>query len=173
MSIIKCRNTPIETIGDAPSVGTYSPNFSVCNGDFRLFNLNKDFKDKPLVIFVLPSVDTSTCMLCLHHFSELAIQKKINYLIITSDTPFALKRITTNLPFNTKYVCTDMVLREFGTRYGVLVKSGPLESFVARSVFVLDKNHQIKYVELAADISEPINYEVLENEIDRYFPSKE
>jgi peroxiredoxin len=169
MTVIKCRKASLETIGDVLVAGSKSPNFTVCNGDFRLFNLNTDFKDKALVLFVIPSLDTETCMLCFNHFLQLVTQKKVNYLVITSDTPFAIKRITAKLPFNPEYVCTDMVLREFGPQYNLIVKSGPLASFLARSVFILNKVHEIQYAEVSNDIVLPINYQRLEEEIDRCF----
>lgn len=59
------------------------------------------------------------------------------------------------------------MLREIGTQYNLLVKSGPLASFLARSVFVLNKAHQIQYAEVANDIADPINFQRLEEEIDR------
>lgn len=46
------------------------------------------------------------------------------------------------------------------------VATGPLTSFLARSVFVFDKNHIITHVDLAEDISIPINYELMEAKID-------
>jgi thioredoxin-dependent peroxiredoxin len=171
MPIIKCDDSFIETIGSPPLINSTSPNISVCNGDFRLFNLKDDFEDQAIVLFIIPSLDTSTCMACLKHFSRLAIEKKLTYLIITSDTPFALKRITNTLPFNSEYVCSDMVLKELGTMYNLLIRSGPLASFVARSVFVLDKKHTIKYFEICQDISNPIDYKKLDHEISLYFPS--
>ena len=167
MAHIQCGETSIQTIGDLPQKGSLSPNFSVCNGQFRRFNLADDFDNKPLVLFTIPSIDTLTCMKCLHHFSQVADEKQINYLIVTSDTPFALQRLTANLPLNAEYVCTDMVLRELGLAYNLLIKSGPITSFLARAVFVLSKEHKIKYVELANDITSPINYPRMEEAIDR------
>lgn len=162
MTTISCGESIIETIGDEPTVGSLSPNFQVCNGDFKRFILNEDFKDKPLVIFTIPSLDTMTCMLCLKHFSRLAKEKKYNYLVVSSDTPFALKRLTADLPFSPEFICTDMVLRELGIAYNLLIKSGPLASFIARAVFVLTKEHKIHYAELSGDITAPIDYEKLE-----------
>ena len=59
-----------------------------------------------------------------------------------------------------------MVLQEFGTRYNIRIATGPLTSFLARSVFVLDKTHTITHVDLAEDISIPVNSELLESKID-------
>ncbi len=166
MAIIKCGTEEMITIGEVPSIGNRAPNFSVCNSDFETFNLESDFKDKPLVVFIIPCLDTSTCVACIKHFSRIVEEKKCNYLVITSDTPFALKRQAKAFSFDFKYVCSDMVLQEFGTRYNIRIATGPLTSFLARSVFVLDKTHTITHVDLAEDISIPVNSELLESKID-------
>ena len=49
--------------------------------------------------------------------------------------------------------------RSFGSAYGVVIADGPLAGFLARSVFLLDKSHNIIYKELVADISKAPNYE--------------
>lgn len=165
MAIIKCGDDEMITIGEVPAVGNAAPNFTVCNSEFETFNLETDFKGKSLVVFVVPCLDTSTCVACIKHFARVVDEKKCNYLVVTSDTPFALKRQAKAFPFDFKYVCSDMVLREFGTHYNIRVASGPLTSFLARSVFVINKNHIITHVDLSADISTPINYELMEQKI--------
>lgn len=169
MTKVKCGNNEIETLGEILGVGEKSPDFSVCNGNFDLFNLSHDFKDKPVILFVIPSLDTKTCMACLHHFAKINEQRTLNYLVITSDTPFALRRITDALPFEKKFICTDMVLKEFGQAYNTQIASGPLCSFLLRSVFVLDKTHTIQYTDVSKDITLPIDYQKLETAIDKYF----
>jgi thiol peroxidase len=166
MATIKCGTEEMVTIGEVPAIGTISPDFTVCNSDFVLFNLTEDYKNQHVVLFVIPSLDTATCVECLNHLSQIEKDKKMNYLVITSDTPFALKRLSASFPFSFEYICSDMVLKEFGQQYNVRIGSGPLTSLLARAVFVLDHEHKIAHVDLSDDIAVPINYELLETKID-------
>lgn len=166
MAIIKCGNEEIITIGEVPAVGNAAPNFTVCNSEFETFELEANFKGKSLVVFVIPCLDTSTCVACIKHFARVVAEKKCNYLVVTSDTPFALKRQAKAFPFDFKFVCSDMVLQQFGTRYNIRIAAGPLASFLARSVFILDKQHTLTHIDLSSDISIPVNYELMEQKID-------
>lgn len=166
MAIIRCGNEEMVTIGEVPKVGEASPDFTVCNSDFVLFNLAEDFQNQHLVLFVIPSLDTSTCVACIKHFARVEQEKKMNYLVITSDTPFALKRLGSAFPFEFQYVCSDMILQSLGLQYNLQIARGPLTSFLARSVFVLDPNHKITHVDISDDITKPIDYDLLETKID-------
>ena len=48
---------------------------------------------------------------------------------------------------------------EFGKAYGVLIKGGPLDRFLARAVFVVGKDNKLAHVEYVPEIAQEPNYE--------------
>ena len=48
---------------------------------------------------------------------------------------------------------------EFGKNYGLELLDGPLKGLHARSVVVLDENHNVVYTELVPEIKDEPNYE--------------
>ena len=47
---------------------------------------------------------------------------------------------------------------DFGESYGVMIKDGALRGLLTRSIFVIDKEGKIAYVELVPEITNEPNY---------------
>jgi thiol peroxidase len=54
---------------------------------------------------------------------------------------------------------SDFREREFGQKYGVLVKDGPLAGVDARAVFVVAKDGKVAHAEYVKEITTEPNYE--------------
>ena len=49
--------------------------------------------------------------------------------------------------------------KQFAEDYGVLITDGPLAGICARSVFILDENNKIIYLQIVTEITEEPDYE--------------
>ena len=60
---------------------------------------------------------------------------------------------------NNLKTASDHRTAEFGKSYGVLVKGGPLDRFLSRAVFVVDKSNKLAHVEYVPEIAQEPNYD--------------
>jgi len=72
------------------------------------------------------------------------------------DLPFAISRFCTTAIIDKVKAYSDYKNASFGNAYGVLIKELRL---LARSIFVIDKDNIIKYVEIVPEITEQPEYD--------------
>ncbi|MDF2836256.1 MAG: thioredoxin peroxidase, partial [Paenibacillus sp.] len=91
-------------------------------------------------------------------FNEAAAALGDNVVVLTVsvDTPFAQARWCAAAGIDKVVMLSDYKDNSFGEAYGVLIKEFALDM---RSIFVLDENNTIKYVEYLAEMAEHPNYE--------------
>ena len=153
------HKNPINVVGKELKVGDKAPNFSLVSNSLNKVELN-DFKEDYILISVVPSIDTSVCDFQTRNINEeLASFKNIKFLTVSMDLPFAQKRWCgmAGLDITT---LSDYQTAKFGLDYGVLIDGLRL---LARSVFVLDKNRKVVYVEYLKEMTNHPNYEALLN----------
>ncbi len=163
MTEIKCNKETMHTFGKFPELMQKAPDFALTDVNLETKRLETDYLNQPVLINVYPSLDTSVCFESMQKFQSELKEKNITVLGVSMDTPFALKRISKKLDVMNIHLLSDMKNRYFGSSYGVTIADGPLGGFLARAVFLLDKDHQLVHRELVADIANPPNYaEILE-----------
>ena len=54
---------------------------------------------------------------------------------------------------------SDFRYGAFAANYNTEITDGPLKGLSARAVFVLDKNNEVKYVELVEEVGDEPNYD--------------
>ena len=81
---------------------------------------------------------------------------EIQIISISNDLPFAQKRFCKEENIKNIQVLSDAVWRDFGEKYGLLIKDMGL---LTRAVFIIDRQGIIIYKELVANISEHPNYQ--------------
>jgi len=157
METVTIQGNPLSLVGQLPKVGDLAPDFTVTNQDMKPVTLS-DLKSKVLVLLSVPSLDTPVCDLEARRFNNEA--KNLGYdvgiVVISMDLPFAQKRWCGANGIENVQVFSDYKDRDFGLKYGVLIKEIGL---LARCVFVLDEKRNIRYLELVKEITNEPNYE--------------
>jgi len=147
------KGKPVELVGTPPKVGEKAPLFSLHNLSDDVVSLT-DLKGKPVIISVVPDIDTSICALQTKHFNqEAAAIKDIHFLTISNNTKEELSNWCA-----AESVDMTMLSDEtgtFGKEYGLLI---PEMNRLARAIFVLDKEGVITYEEIVAEIATEPDY---------------
>ncbi|KID58607.1 redoxin [Pseudoalteromonas luteoviolacea] len=148
---------PVTLLGSGVAIGDQAPNFKVVNGDFTPVSLS-EFEGKAVLISVVPSLDTGICSLQTKYFNEKVASEypNIAMLTISTDLPFAQKRFCKQEGVDKVQTLSDAVWRNFGEQYGLLIKDMGL---LSRAVFILDKNHKVKYKQLISNLASEPNYD--------------
>jgi len=156
--LVKANNKFVTLLGTQVFVGEKAPNFKVVDDNFAPVSL-KQFSGKNLLISVVPSLDTGICSLQTKRFNEEVskIPNDTVILTISNDLPFAQKRFCKTEKIDKIKILSDTVWREFGSKYGLLIKDMGL---LTRAIFIIDNQGNIAYKELVADISQHPNYEM-------------
>ena len=143
--------------GPVPKVGDMAPDFVVVTQEFKPVKLS-EFRGKTVLLSAVPSLDTSVCAISTKRFNEAAEQlpQDVEVLTISEDLPFAQNRFCGAEGIQKIRVLSDSVHRDFGQKFGILIKEIGL---LARSVWVVDPEGKIKYVEIVPEITDHPNYE--------------
>ncbi|CCQ12325.1 Thiol peroxidase, Tpx-type [Pseudoalteromonas luteoviolacea B = ATCC 29581] len=153
---VLAQNKPVTLLGSGVSIGQKAPNFKVVDGSFTPITLKK-FESQPVLISVVPSLDTGVCSLQTKHFNEKVAEQfpHVAMLTISADLPFAQKRFCKTENIDKIQTLSDSVWHNFGQNYGLIIKDMGL---LSRAVFVLDADHKIVYKELVPTLSNEPNY---------------
>ena len=102
-------------------------------------------------------VDTPVCDVQTKKFNQEAanLGDDVEILTISMDLPFALKRYCAAEGIDKVKTVSDYMDASFGENYGVLIKENRL---LARSIFVVDKDDKVRYVEIVPEIASEPNY---------------
>lgn len=156
-NLVKAGDKYVTLLGQQVNVGQQAPQFKVVDKNFSPVTL-KDFQGQTILISVVPSLDTGVCSIQTKRFNKEAakLPKNITVLTISNDLPFAQKRFCDVENIDDIKVLSDSVWRDFGTRYGLLIKDMGL---LTRAIFVINDQGKIVYKELVANISQHPNYD--------------
>lgn len=153
---VTMRGNPLMLSGSLPKIGDKAPDFHVADNDLKAISL-KDFAGSILILSSVPSLDTPVCDMETRRFNAEAahLDPSIRILTISMDLPFAQKRWCGAAGVDQVITLSDHHQASFGLAYGVLI---PALRLLARAVFVLDKNHIIRHVQLVPEIAEEPDY---------------
>ena len=154
--IVTTKQKPLTLLGPDVRVGDPAPDFRVVDGAFQPVRLS-DFAGYAVLISAVPSLDTGVCALQTKRFNDevATLPKDVIVLTVSMDLPFAQKRFCDEFEINKVKTFSDHRDASFGTNYGVLIKELRL---LARAIFLLDKNDNVKYVEYVKEMGNPPNY---------------
>ncbi|MCR4819125.1 MAG: thiol peroxidase [Fretibacterium sp.] len=155
--IITMGGKPLTLMGTELKEGEKAPDFVLLDSGLAEKRL-KDFAGKIKVISVAPSLDTSVCSLQLRWFNEDAASRPDDVVVlnVTMDLPFAIKRFCAVEGIKNALALSDHREASFGLNYGVLIKELRL---LARSVFIIDKDDMLRYVQIVPEETNEPNYE--------------
>lgn len=151
------KGNPITLVGPELKAGDAAPDFTLNKNLLETTSL-KDFAGKVKLISVVPSIDTGVCDAQTRRFNEEASKLGDNVVIITvsADLPMAQARWCGAAGVDRVVMLSDYKENSFGKSYGVFIKELHLDM---RSIFVLDANDKITYVEVLKEMTEHPDYE--------------
>ncbi len=154
---VTMHGKPLTLVGSVPSVGERAPEFTVLDQELNEVRLSS-FRDKVKVISVAPSLDTPVCDLQLRRFNHEAglVPADVVVLNISMDLPFAIARFCGMAGIERAKALSDHRDASFGSAFGVLIREMRL---LARSVFILDRDNTVRYVELVSEVTRHPDYE--------------
>lgn len=135
---------PKTLIGPELKPGDQAPAFTLSKINATVSS--QDFAGKPLVISVIPSIDTGVCSRQTRRFNEEAARlgEQVAILAVSADLPFAQGRWCGAEGIDKVVMASDHVAMSFGDAYGTHIKELRWES---RAVFVVDQAGTIRYAE--------------------------
>lgn len=152
---------PFTLIGPELKVGDTAPAVTLLANDLSPVQLSS-YKGKTCVLSVVSSLDTGTCDIQTRKFNEAAgnLGENVVVLTISTDLPFAQARWCGAAGVDKVITLSDHRDVAFGEAFGVLIKELRL---LARSIFVIDKDGVIQYIQRVKEGSgEPDYNAVLE-----------
>ena len=154
---VTMKGKPVVLVGTPVSEGEAAPDFTVVDAAFKPLKLS-DHKGQVVLISAVPSLDTGVCSLQTKRFNEEAARLPTNVVILTlsEDLPFAQKRFCEAEKVDRIRVLSDSVWREFGAKYGILIKDMGL---LARSVWIVNPEGRIAYRQIVAELSTQPDYD--------------
>ena len=161
--IITMKGNPLTLIGKELKAGDSAPDVEVLDNNLSPVKLSS-FRGKICVISSVPSLDTPVCDMETRRFNQEAgkLSADIQMLTISMDLPFAQKRWCGAAGVDNVVTLSDHRNASFGTAYGVLIKELRL---LARSVFVVDREGIIRYIQMVNEISEEPDYDAIMNAV--------
>jgi thioredoxin-dependent peroxiredoxin len=154
------KGNPLTLIGPQVSVGQKAPEFTALAGDLSPVTLASS-KGKSRLIVAVPSLDTPVCDAETRRFNEEAAKMPgTEVLVISMDLPFAQGRFCQTAGIKNLKTLSDHRDASFGKAYGALIKELRL---LARSIFVIDANDTVQYVEYVPEVTSHPNYDAALN----------
>ncbi|PIC65236.1 lipid hydroperoxide peroxidase [Sporosarcina sp. P13] len=151
------KNNPIHLQGTEVKVGDAAPNFTVLSNELKPVTL-ADSKGKIRLISVVPSVDTGVCSIQTKRFNDEAssLGDDVEVLTISADLPFAQARWKAEEGVENLHLYSDHRDLSFGTAFGTAIEELRL---LTRSIFVVDRNDQVTYVEYVSEATDHPDYD--------------
>jgi thioredoxin-dependent peroxiredoxin len=152
------KGNPVDLAGRALKPGDKAPDFTLQNPSLAGVSL-KDFAGKTLVLWTVPSLDTSVCSTETKTFSDHAKEHgNLAFLCVSMDLPFAQKRWCGAEGVDNVGVASAHQSTKFGEDYGVLIVGGGLDRCLARAVFVIGSDGNLKYADYLNEIASEPDY---------------
>ncbi|HIW33029.1 MAG TPA: thiol peroxidase [Candidatus Paenibacillus intestinavium] len=151
------KGSPLTLVGPQLNIGDQAPDFKLNKSLGEIVSL-EDFAGKVKLISVIPSIDTGVCEAQTRRFNEEAAKLGDNVAILTvsADLPFAQARWCGAEGINDVILLSDYRDNNFGLAYGVFIKEFAIDM---RSIFVVDQNNVIQYVEYLSEMTNHPDYE--------------
>jgi thioredoxin-dependent peroxiredoxin len=142
--------------GPALQPGDSAPDFTLIDNKFQPQTL-KDFAGKPLLISVVPSLDTGVCTKQTVRFNTeaAALSEQVHFITVSADLPFAQARWCGSNNIEVMKTLSDHRDMKFAEAYGTYVKDFRIES---RAVFVVDGEGVIRFAEYVPTAGQEPDY---------------
>ena len=159
MSITKLGDNVVRTNGDVPVAGTTAPDFTLTDNKLNDVKLS-GYRGHPVVLNILPSIDTSTCAQSVREFNKRAASlSNAVVLCIAKDLPFAMRRFCAAEGIDRAVTLSDFRSKDFANDYHVEMIDGAMRGLFARVVIVIDELGVVKHTEVVPLIGQEPDYE--------------
>ncbi|NTU78227.1 MAG: thiol peroxidase [Chloroflexales bacterium] len=147
---------PRSLVGPALKAGDHAPDFALVDSRLKMVTM-ATFSGKPLLISVVPSLDTGVCSKQTLHFNEqaAALAERAGFVTVSADLPWAQARWCGSNNASHMQTLSDHRELSFGQSYGTYVRDFRIES---RAVFVLDAEGVIRYAEYVPTAGQEPDY---------------
>jgi len=155
---VKFKDKPYSLVGPEIKPGDAAPNFECVTGLDVVTLANTPATAR--LFSVVPSLDTGVCSMQTKKFNEAvsALGDKVACYTVSLDMPFAQKRFCEAEGVKNMKNLSDVRNHSFGKNYGVLIE-GLAIPLLARSIFVIDKNNKVAYVEIVPEVTTHPDYD--------------
>lgn len=153
---VTLHGNPLTLVGNEMKIGGKAPDVDLLDNELKPVKLSS-FRGKVVVVSSVPSLDTPVCDMETRRFNSEAANLGPNVVILTisNDLPFAQKRWCGAAGVDKVKTLSDHREAAFGQAYGVLIKELRL---LARSIFVLDAEGVVRYVQHVKEVSQEPDY---------------
>lgn len=166
---LKFGDLYINTCGDLPEIGKPAPGFELVDPNLNRVSL-ENFKNKPVLLNVFPSIDTKVCSASVNYFHQHVTKyPDLNIVCVSVDTPFAMKRHCAGFDYDKITLLSDFQQRAFGKSYGLTVIDSIIAGVLARAVIILDAEHNVMFRYVCPDISQSVEFESVEQSLAQLF----
>jgi len=154
---VTSKGRPLTVLGEVVKVGDKAPDFTLTANDWRPVTLS-DSAGKVRLISVVPSLETGICDAQTRRFNEeaSALGDQVVVLTVSADLPMAQKRWCGAAGVERVQTLSDHYSMSFGNAYGTHIQETRIEQ---RSIFVVDANDTLTYVEYVPEIGQHPDYE--------------
>lgn len=155
--LVTMKGNAVTLLGHQIVKGETAPLFKVVDASFTPVSL-ADLKGNVVLISAVPSLDTNVCSVETKRFNEEAAKLPADTVMLTisTDLPFAQKRFCEAEKIDRLRVLSDSVWRDFGLKYGILIKDRGL---LARAIFVVGRDGVVRYVQLVPELGHEPDYD--------------
>jgi thiol peroxidase len=156
---VTIHGNPLTLVGKELSIGDPAPDAELLDNSSNPVKISS-FQGKVCVILSVPSLDTPVCDMETRRFNEAAgkLGSDVVILTVSMDLPFAQKRWCGAAGVERVITLSDHREASFGKAFGVLIKELRL---LARSIFILDRNGVIQYIQNVKEISQEPDYDAV------------
>ncbi|HEV3116254.1 MAG TPA: thiol peroxidase [Gemmataceae bacterium] len=153
------KGNPLTLVGPQLKPGDKAPDFACVTAGLEVMGLAKT-PAKARMFSVVPSLDTPVCSEQTRKFDQAVagLKDKVAVYTVSLDQPFAQKRFCTEANISNQQTLSDVHNHSFGQNYGVLIEGLPIP-LLSRSIFVVDKNGKLTYVEYVPEVTQHPNYD--------------
>lgn len=150
---ITVKGEPTLVEGVQPRIGEKAPTFSLVNLKKQIIQLS-DLISQPLLISVVPDIDTRICSIQTKRFNQEAAEIKAAHFITISNNTREEQAGWCAAEGVDMEILHDTDLN-FGRAYGLVM---PSKNRLARSIFVVDTNGTIVYEEIVPEMAQEPDY---------------
>lgn len=150
------QGDPVEIKGTQPNVGDQAPDATLTTRQGDDVKLASYFGDQAVVVSVVPDVQTRTCELQTKNFADKLAEQDVKFLTVSRNTVDEFN--TWNEENDLDLTTLSDTKGEFGDAYGLEIDLGDDER-LARSVFLVDTDGVIQYVQIVEEIADEPDYD--------------
>ncbi len=157
--VITFMGNPLTLAGEAVRVGQAAPEFKLHFFEDGMQELTlADLQGKPVLLSVVPSLDTGVCATQTKTFNESLgkFGDSIHALTVSLDLPFAMNRFCGAENITHLRSASDYQDRTFGKNWGTLIEELKI---LTRAIFVLDASGTVTYAEVVPEVTSEPNYD--------------